>query len=59
MASRNATKSDFEYVVQSIRKNKIIVSEYTTNRSGFNQTIEHFEEWLKPEPNVLKAMVEL
>ncbi|WP_208589547.1 zinc-binding alcohol dehydrogenase family protein [Gracilibacillus suaedae] len=59
MASRNATKSDFEYVVQSIRKNKIIVSEYITNRSGFNQTIEHFEEWLKPETNVIKAMVEL
>ncbi len=59
MASRNATKFDFEYVIQSIKRNHIFVSEYITHRSGFDHTIEHFEEWLKPETGVIKAMVEL
>ncbi|MBM7569986.1 zinc-binding alcohol dehydrogenase family protein [Aquibacillus albus] len=59
MSSRNATKEDFFHVIQSIKNGDIDVNEYITHRANFDQVIEQFESWLKPESNVVKAMVEL
>lgn len=59
MASRNATKEDFYHVIDALQNGKIDVDPYITHRSGFEQMIHSFEEWLKPEAGVVKAMVEL
>lgn len=59
MASRNATREDFDYVIKAIHSDEVDVNAYITHRSRFEEVIENFEEWLKPEAGVIKAMVEL
>ncbi|MFD2332901.1 zinc-binding alcohol dehydrogenase family protein [Cohnella sp. GCM10020058] len=59
MASRNATREDFERVLEVIRAGNINVVRYITHRADFNDMIGQFEDWLKPETRVIKAMVEL
>ncbi|MEH7414486.1 zinc-binding alcohol dehydrogenase family protein [Neobacillus drentensis] len=59
MSSRNANKEDFNHVIKSIQSGRIDVNAYITHRSDLEQMTGIFEEWLKPESNVVKAMVEL
>jgi 2-desacetyl-2-hydroxyethyl bacteriochlorophyllide A dehydrogenase len=59
MGSRNATKEDFDRVIDSIMSGKIDVGSYITHRSSFEEMIERYEEWLKPETRVVKAVVEM
>lgn len=59
MASRNAIKEDFHFVINAIQNGQINVDDYITHRSGFEQIIDSFKEWLKPEEGVIKAIVEL
>ncbi|MFC5651845.1 zinc-binding alcohol dehydrogenase family protein [Paenibacillus solisilvae] len=59
MASRNATKEDFDLVSEVVRSGQIDVSRYVSHRVGFEEMIDHFDSWLKPESKVIKAMVEL
>ncbi|MNW63925.1 putative L-galactonate oxidoreductase [compost metagenome] len=57
--SRNATREDFERVLDAIRDGYIDVSRYVSHRSRFEDMIGQFEDWLKPESKVIKALVEL
>jgi 2-desacetyl-2-hydroxyethyl bacteriochlorophyllide A dehydrogenase len=59
MGSRNATREDFDKVMQAVASGAIDVSGYITHRASFAETIGQFEGWLKPESKVIKAMVEL
>lgn len=59
MASRNATKEDFERVLEVIRTGGVDVSQYITHRASFGEMIGQFGDWLKPESKVIKAMVEV
>ncbi|MFD0679133.1 MULTISPECIES: zinc-binding alcohol dehydrogenase family protein [unclassified Paenibacillus] len=59
LASRNATKEDFDNVMEAVKSGSIDVGSYITHRVPFEQMIEHFDSWLKPETKVIKAMVEL
>ncbi|MBT2757827.1 zinc-binding alcohol dehydrogenase family protein [Mesobacillus foraminis] len=59
MGSRNATREDFVHVLNSIKSGSIDVNAYITHRSSFDQMIGQYEEWLKPETGVIKAVVEL
>jgi threonine dehydrogenase-like Zn-dependent dehydrogenase len=59
MGSRNATPEDFDTVLTAVRSGAIDVGRYITHRAHFNEMIERFETWLKPESQVIKAMVEL
>jgi 2-desacetyl-2-hydroxyethyl bacteriochlorophyllide A dehydrogenase len=59
MGSRNATKEDFENVIQAVRSGSIHVESYITHRADFTTMLEHFDSWLKPESKVIKAMVEV
>lgn len=59
MGSRNATKEDFNYVINSIKSGKIDVGAYITHRVSFEQMIDRYEEWLKPETGVVKAVIEI
>lgn len=59
MASRNATREDFELVMRAMRAGSVDAARYITHRAPFDGMIAAFGEWLKPESGVIKAMVEL
>jgi len=58
MSSRNATKEDFELVIDCMKKGLIDPTTYITHRAKFNEVKEVFETWLNPATGVIKAMVE-
>ncbi|MCQ6559836.1 zinc-binding alcohol dehydrogenase family protein [Paenibacillus mendelii] len=59
LASRNATRADFDTVMVAVRDGSIDVSRYITHRVGFVDMIDQFEGWMQPGAGVIKAMVEL
>jgi 2-desacetyl-2-hydroxyethyl bacteriochlorophyllide A dehydrogenase len=59
MSSRNATRKDFEYVIQCIKKGLVHPSNYITHRTSFEKVQEQFPSWLAPATGVIKAIVEL
>jgi len=59
MSSRNATREDFEHVMDCMKKKLINPSTYITHRAKFDEVKDEFENWLKPESGVIKAMVQI
>ncbi|CAN7623424.1 zinc-binding alcohol dehydrogenase family protein [Paenibacillus sp. LjRoot153] len=59
LSSRNATREDFEYVMESIRSGNIDTDPFITHRVDLDHMIDTYETWLKPESGVIKAMVQL
>ncbi|ALA52437.1 zinc-binding alcohol dehydrogenase family protein [Shouchella clausii] len=59
MASRNATKEDFNYVIQVLETGSIQLDLYITHRCSFREMVEQFDSWLLPESKVIKVVVEL
>jgi 2-desacetyl-2-hydroxyethyl bacteriochlorophyllide A dehydrogenase len=59
MSSRNATRTDFEYVISLIKRKVIDPAIFVTHRVGFDQVKDEFKGWLNPASGVIKAMVEI
>lgn len=59
MSSRNATREDFGQVIRCLTARDINPATYITHRVSFDQVKDEFENWLKPEYGVIKAIVEL
>ncbi len=59
MSSRNAFKSDFDFVVKCMRENQLRASSYISHRTKFTQVKDEFHTWLDPESGIIKAMVEM
>ena len=59
MSSRNATRSDFEHVITSMKSGLIDPTAYITHRVSFGQIKDDFESWLDPANGVIKAMVSI
>jgi 2-desacetyl-2-hydroxyethyl bacteriochlorophyllide A dehydrogenase len=59
MSSRNATRQDFEHVINCLKKKKIDPTKYITHRVKFDEVKHEFENWLNPESGVIKAMIEM
>jgi 2-desacetyl-2-hydroxyethyl bacteriochlorophyllide A dehydrogenase len=59
MGSRNATRQDFDTVLEAVGSGRIDIDRYITHRTSFDDMISQFESWLKPESKVIKAIVEL
>jgi 2-desacetyl-2-hydroxyethyl bacteriochlorophyllide A dehydrogenase len=59
MGSRNAMREDFLEVIENIRNGAIDTGAFITHRAAFEDMIGHYEEWLRPETGVIKAVVEL
>jgi 2-desacetyl-2-hydroxyethyl bacteriochlorophyllide A dehydrogenase len=57
MSSRNATKSDFEQVILSIKDGRVHPLNYITNRIPFDDVASVFPTLLDPSSNVIKAMI--
>jgi 2-desacetyl-2-hydroxyethyl bacteriochlorophyllide A dehydrogenase len=59
MSSRNATREDFEQVMDCIKKKLINPTDYITHRMKFNEVKDKFADLLNPANGVIKAMIEL
>jgi len=59
MSSRNATREDFDKVIDSMKRGLIDPTTYITHRVGFDRVKDEFAGWLDPANGVIKAMVEL
>ncbi|WP_440118104.1 zinc-binding alcohol dehydrogenase family protein [Paenibacillus sp. QZ-Y1] len=59
LGSRNATREDFEQVMSSLREKKLSMDGYITHRTEFDQLPASMDQWLQPESQVVKAIVEL
>jgi len=59
MSSRNATRADFEHVIESMKKGLVDPLTYITHRVKFDDVANEFAGWLKPENGVIKPMVNI
>ena len=59
MSSRNATRKDFDNVIDAMEKGLIDPTTYITHRVRFDEVKDHFASWLDPASGVIKAMVQL
>jgi 2-desacetyl-2-hydroxyethyl bacteriochlorophyllide A dehydrogenase len=59
MSSRNATRKDFEHVMNCMRNKQVNPSNYITHRVRFDEVKDNFKSWLNPATAVIKAMVSL
>jgi alcohol dehydrogenase len=57
LASRNAHPADFTRIVQLIGEGRIDTRPWITHRAKFDEMIDAFPSWLKPETGVIKAVV--
>ncbi len=59
MSSRNATRGDFERVMESIQNGSIDPEVYVSQRTAFGKVGEAFAGWLDPANGVIKSIVEM
>ncbi|WP_186754115.1 zinc-binding alcohol dehydrogenase family protein [Echinicola salinicaeni] len=59
MSSRNATREDFDNVLEALKDKKVKAASYITHEVGFDHVKENFASWLDPANKVIKAMVKL
>ena len=57
MSSRNATRTDFEQVIDAMKNGLIDPTTYITHRVNFGDVKKVFESWLDPKEGVIKAML--
>jgi 2-desacetyl-2-hydroxyethyl bacteriochlorophyllide A dehydrogenase len=57
MSSRNATRADFEHVMNAMKNGLIDPLNYITHRIDFDHLKDGFPSLIKPETGVIKAMV--
>ncbi|HEX6892646.1 MAG TPA: zinc-binding alcohol dehydrogenase family protein [Chryseolinea sp.] len=59
MSSRNATRKDFLYVIDALKRGRIDPTTFITHRVVFDKVKDEFAGWLNPAAGVIKAMVEV
>ena len=59
MSSRNATKADFEFVIDALKSKRIDESKFLTHTIAFSQVKAEFSSLLKPEKGVIKAIINM
>jgi 2-desacetyl-2-hydroxyethyl bacteriochlorophyllide A dehydrogenase len=59
LGSRAATLQEFEHVIACMKAGHIDADSFITHRAPFEQVIESFRTWMKPESGVIKALIEL
>lgn len=58
LATRNSTARDFQRILRLIREGRVDTRHWVTHRAPAETMIETFEDWLRPENGVIKAMAE-
>jgi 2-desacetyl-2-hydroxyethyl bacteriochlorophyllide A dehydrogenase len=58
LASRNSTSADFRHIIGLMESGKLDTTPWITHRAPRDEMPAQFDSWLKPESNVIKAVVE-
>ncbi len=58
MCSRNATRQDFEKVMNVLNQNLFPIESYITHRLNFEEAIDQFEDLINPKNGVIKATID-
>jgi alcohol dehydrogenase len=58
-ASRNGLPHEFRWIIEQIEAGRIDTRPWITHRAGFDELIDVFPSYTRPETGVVKAMVEL
>lgn len=59
LASRNALPEDFKSIIAAMENDTLDTRPWISHRIAFDQLIDTFDELLKPESNVIKAVIEV
>jgi 2-desacetyl-2-hydroxyethyl bacteriochlorophyllide A dehydrogenase len=59
MSSRNATREDFDHVLDCLAKNQVDPNAFINYRMDFEEVKDKFDYCLNPENGVIKAMIEI
>lgn len=59
LASRNALPEDFGRIIKLIEEGTIDTRPWITHRTGFDDLIDQFQRYTKPETGTIKAIVEV
>lgn len=59
MSSRNATRQDFEFVIQCLKNQQIELSNYISREIAFTHLPEEFAAISNPDNRIIKAVVEI
>ena len=59
LCSRNALPGDFRFIIDQIETGRVDTRPWITHRAGFEEVIDVFPSYTKPETGVIKAMVEM
>jgi 2-desacetyl-2-hydroxyethyl bacteriochlorophyllide A dehydrogenase len=59
MSSRNATRADFDHVIDSMRRGLVDPATFISHRVEFEAAADSFPQWLNPATGVIKAMISL
>ncbi len=59
LASRNATREDFEEVLAAIRAGRVPTASLNTHRAPLEKVPELLPQWMSPDAGVVKALVEI
>jgi alcohol dehydrogenase len=59
LASRNALPPDFTRIINLIEEGRLDTRPWITHRATFEEMIDVFPTWLKPETGVIKAVVKV
>jgi alcohol dehydrogenase len=57
-ASRNALPEDFQRIIQLIEDRQIDTTRWITHRTAFEEVIDVFDSYTRPESGVIKAIIE-
>ncbi len=58
LASRNALPEDFVSIIKAMEEGTLDTRPWISHRVGFDDLVTHFDALLKPESNVIKAVIE-
>ena len=58
-ASRNALPSDFTRIIELIEDGVIDTTPWLSHSSSYEDFIDNFQEWIKPETGVIKAVMHM
>jgi 2-desacetyl-2-hydroxyethyl bacteriochlorophyllide A dehydrogenase len=58
-ASRNALPDDFRRIIRLIEEGQIDTTRWITHRTAFEDVIDVFDSYTKPETGVIKAIIEM
>lgn len=59
LSSRNATRDDFEFVIDCIQQKLVDPEAFITHRVQFHEVKDIFPSWLNPSSRLIKAVVEM